>query len=250
MSSVRIRKKAPIVYVPVEPNKVVVVPTNDIPKPESPNSPENQDFLQERAEQLASPSTSQSISRPGAPQRLRSRTVIEPAAPRLATPPKRQARSVYESKESLDHGQPKDKAQNERTSWFRDHVLRPRSGTLQTSPRDVRSSVSNDRYSLTGSVPQVNVIIPDEVRSGFAQALAAQESHEHEEGGSISESELHHNDIIEHLDVIGEFLSHIYTKYSLLKFIYTDAHISTVSHLSNAANSILVYVASFHARPY
>ncbi|KIM20418.1 hypothetical protein M408DRAFT_82027 [Serendipita vermifera MAFF 305830] len=45
----------------------------------------------------------------------------------------------------------------------------------------------------------------------------------------MTASELHHSDIVEHLDVI-------------------DAHISTVSHLSNAANSILIPPLSFYSR--
>lgn len=226
MSSVRVKRRAPIAYVPIEPNNVVVVPTDDIPNPESPNSPQNQEFLQERAEQLASPSASQAIAIPNASTRLRSNTVQTPASPPLVLPPRRQAVSVLGSNESLGQSEQPESPKNAKSSWFRDHVMRPRAGTVLGSQPDVRSRGSNDQYSLTGSVPQVNVIIPDEVRSGFAQALAARERH-HYEGSPISESELHHNDIVEHLDVI-------------------DAHVSTVSHLSNAANSILVYVTSRH----
>lgn len=225
MSSVRIKKRAPIAYVPIEPNKVVVVPTDDIPNPESPNSPKNQEFLQERAEQLASPSASQTIARPNTSTRLRSNTVQTPASPSLVSPPKRQAVSVFGSNVSLEQGEEQESPKGVKASWFRDHVTRSRASTVQGNPHDVPPRASNDQYSLTGSVPQVDVIIPHEVRSGFAQALAAREQH-HPEGSSISESELHHNDIVEHLDVI-------------------DAHISTVSHLSNAANSILVYVTYF-----
>jgi hypothetical protein len=222
MSSVRVKKRAPIAYVPLEPNTVVVVPADDIPNPELPNSPQNQQVLQQRAEHLALPSSSQTIASPSATTRLRSNTVQTPTSPPLVSPPKRLAISIFGSNESLGRGEQLESPRSMRPSWFMDHVMRPRAGTTQGSRSDVRSRASNDRDSLTGSVPQVDVIIPDEARSGFAQALAARERHDHE-GSTISESQLHHNDIVEHLDVI-------------------DAHISTVSHLSNAANSILVYV--------
>jgi hypothetical protein len=260
------------------------------------------------------------------PSRLRSQTVTTPKSPREA-PPKRGAASVFaESRESVNAGNranmgtrgsvaeegAEDEKQNQRGSWFVDHVLRasrlsnasslpPRRSTLippaedkemneglgpaspqsllsppferssQRLPRAVESpepgrrSTSSEALSIAGSLSQVNVIIPREVRSGLGQALASQEQvrrqEEREEriekaqrrdSGSYAPTDrmsvrtLHHNEIVEHLDVIGKLtLRSMFSRNNDTDLIYcchwfVDARIATVSHLSNAANSILV----------
>jgi hypothetical protein len=52
-------------------------------------------------------------------------------------------------------------------------------------------------------------------------------------------SEMHHDDVIEHLDVIGVWL-HLYYYESALTLFFADSHVSTVSSLTNAANTILM----------
>jgi hypothetical protein len=217
MSSVRVRKRsrAPLAYVPIEPNKVVVVPTDNIPLPESPNSPANHEFLQNKAEQLASPdspSTSRLISRPAHPGRLRSKTVDAPVSPPLAIPPKRTANSVLlESSESLVHGSTENQSRTHRTSWFEDHVLRPMSRSTGNAPSTVASPVREERIRQSmettepdalGSSAQVDVIIPDELRSGLGRVLSNR-GRSPPPGSNQSLAELHHNDIVEHLEVIG-----------------------------------------------
>jgi hypothetical protein len=219
MSSVRVRKRsrAPLAYVPIEPNKVVVVPTDNIPQPDSPNSPANQAFLQDQAEQLASsgsPSTSRSISRPAPPNRLRSRTIDAPFSPPLVIPPKRAANSVFlESSESLVHDSTRGESRTQRTSWFEDHVMRPMSRSTGKAPSTLGSPMREERtrqsMDTTGpdaldSSAQVDVIIPDELRSNLGQALANR-GRSPALGSNQSLAELHHSDIIEHLDVIGVF---------------------------------------------
>lgn len=308
MASVRVRRRntgaAPVAFVPLEPNKIVVVPTDDIPRPDNLNSPENQEYLLQQAESIASPASqsqpTSTITSPGpaqlqsqsqsllggkfqlTPSRLRSQTVSAPKSPR-ELPPRRVAASVFsESRDSVNAADNRgdtrrrrdtvagddsgDDRQSRTGSWFVDHVLRPsrlsnasnlpprrstllspvekgetheelhaaspqslRSHVSQLSPRRIpktleppeaaRRSTSSDALSITGSVPQVNVIIPREVRSGLGRALASQEQvRQQEERSERAErlqdrdarsdaptdvGTLHHNEIVEHLDVIG-----------------------------------------------
>jgi len=217
MSSVRVRKRSrpPLAYVPIEPNKVVVVPTDRIPQPDSPNSPANQAFLQNQAEQLASPSspsTSRPISGSAPPNRSRSRTIDAPSSPPLVIPPKRAANSVFlESSESLVHDSTRDGSKTHRTSWFEDHVMRPMSqgtgkvpSTLGSPTREGRPRRSMDTTSpgALDSSAQVDVIIPDELRSNLGQAMANR-GRSPTLGSNQSLAELHHSDIVEHLEVLG-----------------------------------------------
>ncbi|KAG8816584.1 hypothetical protein FRC17_000267 [Serendipita sp. 399] len=239
-AAVRVRKRPPVAYVPIERNKVVVVPTDNIPHTDEPTtSPTNVEHLQQQAHEIVSSPTpktvlSPTVSRPNPPQRLRSSTIDVPASSRPpAFLPKRGATSVYEGVEP-----PEKSAENERkqrTSWVEDYILRPvvskatgkqretdaiRSSLSNRAERPQISDISGDRVSVASSIPQVEVIIPDEARSYIGHALASRDRIRPAEE-DIPESILHHNDIVEHLDVI-------------------DQHISTVSHLSNAANSILI----------
>lgn len=220
MSAVRVRKrsKAPLAYVPIEPQKVVVVPTDNIPDPNTPSSPINQEYLQREASRLASPSTSRTISRPNPPNRLRSQTLDTPTSPPLVTPPKRGATSVFlESNESLEPGgerTSKEQSRATRTSWFSDHVMNPLSratgtekanSTTAGSVRDrtrFSGETDRDRADALSSSAHVDVIIPDEARSGLGLALANRE-HMKSRESNLSVDELHHNDIVEHLDVLG-----------------------------------------------
>ena len=207
MSAVRVRKKtrAPLAYVPIEPNKVVVLPTDDIPRPDTPSSPVNQASLQERAEQLASPSTSRSTPRQASPNRSRSRTVNLPFPPRIVTPPQRAA-AASKSAESVVP----DTSRGESTarSWFTDYVMRSRAPSMtggsmrEDRPRQSTEAIRADELN---SSSQVDVIIPDEARSALGQVLANREQKRGPMGGSdMSLAELHHSDIVEHLDVIGK----------------------------------------------
>ncbi|CAG7848713.1 SubName: Full=Related to ahmp1 protein {ECO:0000313/EMBL:CCA69063.1} [Serendipita indica DSM 11827] len=244
-AAVRVRKRPPVAFVPLERNKVVVVPTDDLPEdtpgPEAFDSPRNQEVLYERAEQLASPSSgtpksplSKSFLRPAPTKRSRSRTIDIPTVRPTFEAPTRTVTSMSDGNRA---GTSIDTQTRKRTSWFAEHVMQPkRRQTIdevaeqQTflSPQEIqRPSMSSDRFSAASSIPQVDVIIPDEARSHLGRALAQREQHGVDE--SLPESVLHHNDIVEHLDVI-------------------DQHISTVSHLSNAANSILVPPLSFYSR--
>ncbi|KAG9035318.1 hypothetical protein FS842_003722 [Serendipita sp. 407] len=247
-AAVRVRKRPPVAYVPIERNKVVVVPTDDVPHTDEPTtSPTNIEHLQQQAQEIASDPNSKSISpppivRPNAPQRLRSSTIDVPTSSRPYFPfPKRGATSVYEGTEPPESSRRNERRQ--KVSWVEDHILRPvvshtagrQQGSegpgspLSLKPERPRiSDVSGDRISVASSIPQVEVIIPDEARGNVGQALASRDRIRPSEE-DIPESILHHNDIVEHLDVI-------------------DQHISTVSHLSNAANSILIPPLSFYSR--
>jgi hypothetical protein len=288
MASVRVRRRskaAPLAYVPVEPNRVVVVPTDNIPHPDLPNSPENEEYLRKEAEKISSPvasspsttlpssssplrttfsrpspfGTTASASRPTA-SRLRSSTVVEPRSPPFITDlPTRGAASVFQrSNESLENdgqlgaqsyresvGRSRER-RGSRSSWFVDHVrgsvakaaagaaaaLKPEEGRP-----DLMRSMSPDRISTASSIPQVDVVIPPDARDGIGTILANRQTAPR--GQDVDDDEMHHNDIVEHLDVIGAYLYSSVSTFDYLHFTL-DAQISTVSHLSNAANSILM----------
>ncbi|PVF96446.1 hypothetical protein CPB86DRAFT_709048 [Serendipita vermifera] len=123
-----------------------------------------------------------------------------------------------------------------RSSWFVDHVRGSVSkaaagAAAALKPEgdrpELARSVSPDQFSAASSVPNVDVVIPPDVREGLGAALANRQGTRREPG--MSDEEMHHNDIVEHLDVI-------------------DAQISTVSYLSNAANSIIIPPLSWYSR--
>lgn len=64
----------------------------------------------------------------------------------------------------------------------------------------------------------------------------------HGDFSDTGEEEHHHDDIVEHLDVIGEILSSFHSNERLNEptTAITDAQVATVSNLTNAANSILM----------
>ncbi|CAG8618465.1 14099_t:CDS:2 [Acaulospora colombiana] len=251
MASVRVRRRsraAPLAYVPVEPNRVVVVPTDNIPQPEQPNSPENEEFLRKEAEKISSPvASSPSTTVPGSSSplrttfsrptpfgtatrpttsRMRSSTVVEPRSPPFITDfPTRGAASVFQrSSDSLgDDGQgglreanrdsfmmsPRDR-RGSRSSWFVDHVR----GTVSKAAAgaaaalkpegdhpDLARSISPDQLSAASSVPNVDVVIPPDVRDGISAILAKRQGTRKDP--ALTDDEMHHNDIVEHLDVIA-----------------------------------------------
>lgn len=203
MSSVRIKRRSrpPLAFVPFD-NKAVAVSTENAPQPEPPNSPVNRAYFEEHAAQLASSSSSQPVSRI-TPRRSRSKTYDYGHASPLVTSPKRQAASVS-SRESLTNEPKPEFLASQRASWFRDHVMRPRSSTVLSSPSPAirEPRLSSDRGSIAGPLPQVEVIIPDEARSTLGQALASQDRIHPE--SPVSDEVHHHENIVEHLDVIGE----------------------------------------------
>ena len=217
-AAVRVRKRPPVAFVPIERNKVVVVPTDDLPDdtlgPDAFDSPRNQEFLHDRAEQLASPLSgtprsplSQSFLRPAPNKRSRSRTIDIPTVRPAVEAPKRTLTSMSDGHERSSINTQTRK----RTSWFTDHVMQPKNRQIidETaehrsflSPQEMpRPSMGSERLSAASSVPQVDVIIPDEARSNLGRALALRDQHGVDK--SLPDSVLHHNDIVEHLDVIG-----------------------------------------------
>ena len=242
MSSIRVKKlRAPLAYVPVQQGQVAVVPTDKLPSPEHQDSPVNYEFLVEHARGLAGTSGASEHSKPRP----------EPAAsiPLSTTRSRSKTLGALESggTSALTNIRPISPASNIQRrsrsssgSWFVDHVanssIGPSSGrpVLQTIPSQAPSAPLAQELSPTASNATLEVIVPEEVRAGLAGTLQHRSS-------SLAglESQIHPDDIVDHLSVIGTPSIKYFTRVTQIE---VDAHIATVSHLSNAANSILMLV--------
>ena len=80
---------------------------------------------------------------------------------------------------------------------------------------------------------QPNVLVPLDPQSG-AIGSALSLPRQDEPGGDLH----HHEDIVEHLDVIGVCLNP--TGYFFIYFVRLDPAVATVSSLANGANALLM----------
>jgi hypothetical protein len=103
--------------------------------------------------------------------------------------------------------------------------LRPRGGSSSSD------APASNEVALHGF--QVDILVPNQPESGLAD-----NSLDHSIG---YQPEHHEDDIVEHLEAIGVFHSLSVAPYST-SCLTEDPYVATVSHLSNAANSILMSV--------
>ena len=239
MSSIRVKKvREPLAYVPVQQGQVVVVPTDILPSPEHQDSPVNHEFLVEHARELAGTSGTSAH--------------FVPRPQRTAPIPPNTTRRRSQTLGALESGATSDLTKIPSTSsfqrpfrrssgsWFVDHVANssiiPSSGrpVLQDIPSQESSTPLAQERSSTAPNTTLEVIIPEEVRAGLAGTLQDRNS-----SFTSLASVIHPDDIVDHLSVIGTHNIRHFTGDAQFEI---DAHISTVSHLSNAANSILMLV--------
>lgn len=157
----------------------------------------------------------------------------------------RRRRSDTEAEDTRsDNGSPYDSRR--RLSKIEDSILsRKRSSNAVRGQRSLeplwRRPESMEGQVLHGS--QADIMVPGDGRPGrLESALSLTSSGEGEENPfhSSSESLNHDDDIVEHLEVIGESSQCTNTfRYTEIIFL-KDPQISTISSLTNAANSIMM----------
>ena len=237
MSSIRVKKvQAPLAYIPIQQGQVAVLPADTLPSPEHQDSPVNHEFLMEHARGLAGtsgapahsvPHPEHAASIPPRTAKRRSNT-LDSGGTSTKTRPISPA-SSFQRRSRSGSG-----------SWFLDHVANSSIGlpsgrpVLQTIPSQAPSAPLSQERSSTASNAALEVIIPEGVRADLARTLQNVNS-----SLTGSESQNHPDDIVDHLSVIGTPSIRCLTMDTQIKI---DAHIATVSHLSNAANSILMLV--------
>lgn len=198
MSSIRVKKvQAPLAYVPVQQGQVAVLPTDALPSPEHQDSPVNHEFLMEHARGLAGtsgapahsvPHPERAASIPPNTTRRRSKTLESSTKTRPISPA-----SSFQRRSRAGSG-----------SWFMDHVanssLGPPPGrpVLQTIPSQAPLAPLAPERSSTASNPTLEVIIPEGVRADLARTLQSRNS-----SLASSGSQIHPDDIVDHLSVIG-----------------------------------------------
>lgn len=110
-------------------------------------------------------------------------------------------------------------------SLVANHVGSRRSRFTQSTAEAPPSS----EVAVHGS--QLDILVPNEQGSGLVENALDQ---------SINYEEEHEDGIVEHLEAIG--MSVTLPAVHLLNWFTEDPYVATVSHLSNAANSILMFV--------
>jgi hypothetical protein len=245
MSSIRIKEvRAPLAYVPVQQGQVAVVPTNDLPNPEHRDSPVNHEFLVDHARGLAGTSYAPAHS---TPLSERAASPLPSTARPSTTRQRSKTLGALESGKSstltntrfiLPVLNPQRRSWSGSGSWFVDHVanssINPLSGRTvpqKVPPQAPPTPLAQERSSTTSNAT-LEVIIPERVRAGLARTLQNENSSVTRLGDDV-----HSNDIVDHLSVIGTSGIQHFTRNTQIGI---DAHIATVSHLSNAANSILM----------
>jgi hypothetical protein len=120
---------------------------------------------------------------------------------------------------------------------------RSRSGSTASRIHDhiLRYSLSLDQQSASSSALPLLSDEGDESQGPFTTSTVSRRSMRHTNADSIRATYgseiLHHDDVIEHLDVIGAWL--YYYGSARTNFV-VDPQVSTVSSLANAANTILM----------
>jgi hypothetical protein len=235
MSSNRVKKvRTPLAYIPVQRGQAAVVPTENLPSPEHRGSPINHEFLlAKHARGLAgtlSASTAHSTPRleraasiPWSTTRRRSKT--------LGALESGETSSLTKTRSTSPPSNFQRPCRSGSGSWFVDHVtnssIGPSSGSpvLQTVPSQASSAPLAQERPSTAPNATLEVIIPEEIRRNSSFTSLG--------------SEIHSDSIVDHLSVIGTPSFRHFTSDTETEI---DAHIATVSHLNNAANSILMLV--------
>ena len=204
MSSIRIKKvRAPLAYVPLEQGQVAVVPTDKLPSPEHRDSPANHEFLMEHAQGLVGTSSASVYSAPR-PERA---ALIPPSTTRrrsktLGAVESEENSALADIRFTLPASNSQRRSRSGSSSWFVDHVNPPVGSSsgrpvLQIIPSQAPPPLSQE-LSSTHSNVTLEVVIPEEVRVGLAGTLQDNNS-----SLDSLESEIHPDDIVDHLSVIG-----------------------------------------------
>jgi len=218
MSSIRVKRiRAPLADVPVQQGRVAEVPTEILPSPKHRDSPVNHEFLVEHARGPAGTS--------GAP-------MPRPRPERAASIPQDTTRRRSKTLGALESGETsalirttpissapnfQRRSRSSSGSWFVDHVAN--SSIDRASGRSVLQSIPSRAHSVPlargrsmASNATLEVTIPEEVRTGLAGKFQNRDLSFTSLG-----SEVHPDDIVDHLSVIGTSSIRHFTSGTILK---------------------------------